>query len=167
MLTHSRPQVRKQTILVFYRVVLSWPQVTDLDGNGNSRSIGAEEGGAEDAWIEKLRERLGDDDAGVVAATVNLICELARKEPKRYLGLAPELFGLLTESSNNWMLIKIIKLVSLFPSSCSPGVQAGVVLICVDFSVCRSYPSRASFGTKAASTPYGIDSNNACHVFVV
>ena len=49
--------------------------------------------------------------AGVVAATVNVLCELARRNPKDYLSLAPQLFHLLTSSSNNWMLIKIIKLV--------------------------------------------------------
>lgn len=41
-----------------------------------------------------------------------MICELARKNPKNYLTLAPVFFKLMTTSSNNWMLIKIIKLVS-------------------------------------------------------
>ncbi|KAM0754395.1 Adaptor protein complex AP-3 delta subunit [Meredithblackwellia eburnea MCA 4105] len=102
MLTHSRPQIRKQTVLVMWRVYRSWPGVIEL-GTGN------EERG-EDPWIERLRERLMDEDRTVVSATVNLICELARKDPKAYLPLAPELFGLLNESTNNWMLIKIIKL---------------------------------------------------------
>jgi AP-3 complex subunit delta len=48
---------------------------------------------------------------GVVAATVNVLCELAQRNPADYLPLAPQLFHLLTTSSNNWMLIKIIKLV--------------------------------------------------------
>jgi AP-3 complex subunit delta len=47
----------------------------------------------------------------VVAATVNVLCELARRNPKNYLILAPQLFHLLTTSANNWMLIKIVKLV--------------------------------------------------------
>jgi AP-3 complex subunit delta-1 len=47
----------------------------------------------------------------VVAATVNVLCELARRNPKNYLLLAPQLFHLLTTSANNWMLIKIVKLV--------------------------------------------------------
>lgn len=49
----------------------------------------------------------------VVSAVISVVCELARKNPKNYLSLAPQLFKLLTTSSNNWMLIKIIKLVSL------------------------------------------------------
>jgi hypothetical protein len=43
-----------------------------------------------------------------------VICELARKNPKNYLTLSPVFFKLMTTSSNNWMLIKIIKLVSSF-----------------------------------------------------
>lgn len=42
-----------------------------------------------------------------------MVCELARHTPQDYLSLAPQLFHLLTSSSNNWMLIKIIKLVRL------------------------------------------------------
>jgi AP-3 complex subunit delta-1 len=44
------------------------------------------------------------------SAAVNVICELARKNPKNYLSLAPTFFKLMTSSTNNWMLIKIIKL---------------------------------------------------------
>lgn len=47
----------------------------------------------------------------VACAVVNVICELARKNPKNYLSLAPQLFSILNTSTNNWMLIKIIKLV--------------------------------------------------------
>jgi len=49
---------------------------------------------------------------GVQSAAVNVICELARKNPKNYLSLAPVFFKLMTSSTNNWVLIKIIKLVS-------------------------------------------------------
>ena len=48
---------------------------------------------------------------GVQSAAVNVICELARKNPKNYLSLAPLFFKLMTSSTNNWVLIKIIKLV--------------------------------------------------------
>lgn len=63
--------------------------------------------------FSRLRDRLEDDDPGVVSATVNVITELSRKSnPKNFLPLAPQLFELLTTSSNNWMLIKIVKLAS-------------------------------------------------------
>lgn len=59
------------------------------------------------------------DLTGVQSAAVNVICELARRNPKNYLSLAPLFFKLMTSSTNNWVLIKIIKLVSIpnFPSS--------------------------------------------------
>lgn len=50
---------------------------------------------------------------GVQSAAVNVVCELARKNPKNYLSLAPVFFKLMTTSTNNWMLIKIIKLVRI------------------------------------------------------
>ncbi|KAJ3272492.1 hypothetical protein HDU76_010907, partial [Blyttiomyces sp. JEL0837] len=58
----------------------------------------------------RLKDKLEDQDPTVVSAAVNVVCELARKNPKSYLPLAPQLYSLLTTSSNNWMLIKIIKL---------------------------------------------------------
>lgn len=51
-------------------------------------------------------------NVAVVSGAVNVICELARKNPKNYLSLAPGLYNLLTNSTNNWMLIKIVKLAS-------------------------------------------------------
>jgi len=47
---------------------------------------------------------------GVVSAAVYVICELAAKNPKNYLSLAPQFFHILTSSSNNWVLIKVVKL---------------------------------------------------------
>ena len=47
------------------------------------------------------------------SAAVSVICELARKNPRNYLSLAPIFFKLMTNSTNNWMLIKIIKLVGV------------------------------------------------------
>lgn len=87
LLTHSKPQVRKRAVLVLYRIVEAWPESLAM-------SFG------------RLRERLEDDDPGVVSATVNVVVELSRKsDPKNYLPLAPQLFELLTSSSNNWMLV--------------------------------------------------------------
>jgi hypothetical protein len=38
----------------------------------------------------------------VVSCAVNVVCELARKNPANFLSLAPIFFKLLTASSNNW-----------------------------------------------------------------
>ncbi|KAF9434320.1 AP-3 complex subunit delta [Entomortierella beljakovae] len=91
MLNHSRPIVRKKVVLVLYKVFLKYPEGLRLS-------------------FSRLKDRLEDPDPSVVSAAVNVICELARRNPKNYLSLAPQLFKLLTTSSNNWMLIKIIKL---------------------------------------------------------
>ncbi|KAF8472006.1 adaptin N terminal region-domain-containing protein [Kalaharituber pfeilii] len=90
-LTHTNPYIRKKAILVLYKCFLQSPELLRT------------------AW-PRLREGLNDEDPSVVNATVNVICELARKNPRNYLPLAPKLFGLLTGSGNNWMTIKIIKL---------------------------------------------------------
>lgn len=60
--------------------------------------------------FQRLKEKLDDPDPSVQSCSVNVICELARKNPKNYLSLAPVFFKLLMSSHNNWMRIKIIKL---------------------------------------------------------
>ncbi|KAF7720863.1 AP-3 complex subunit delta-1 [Apophysomyces ossiformis] len=91
MLNHSRPYIRKKVVLVLYKVFLKFPEALRLS-------------------FPRLKEKLEDPDPSVVSAVVSVVCELARKTPKNYLSLAPQLYRLLTTSSNNWMLIKIIKL---------------------------------------------------------
>ncbi|KAI8086739.1 adaptin N terminal region-domain-containing protein, partial [Halteromyces radiatus] len=91
MLNHSRPYIRKKVVLMLYKVFLKYPEALRLS-------------------FPRIKEKLEDADPSVVSAVVGVICELARKNPKSYLSLAPQLFKLLTTSSNNWMLIKIIKL---------------------------------------------------------
>ncbi|KNC81882.1 hypothetical protein SARC_05813 [Sphaeroforma arctica JP610] len=90
LFSSSRPYIRKKAILAMYKVFLKFPD--------SLRPA-----------FPRLRERLEDPDLSVQCAAVNVICELARKNPKSYLSLAPTLYKLLS-ASNNWMLIKIIKL---------------------------------------------------------
>ncbi|PAV90505.1 hypothetical protein WR25_27155 [Diploscapter pachys] len=91
LLSSSRPYIRKRAILMLYKVFLKYPEALR-------------------PTFPRLKEKLEDSDPGVQSAAVNVICELARKNPKNYLTLAPIFFKLMTTSSNNWMLIKIIKL---------------------------------------------------------
>lgn len=95
-LSHSHPSIRKKTIVTLFRLALVFPETL------------------RPAW-PKIRERLLDDDEdpSVTAAIVNVVCELGWRRPQDFLPLAPRLFELLVEGSNNWMGIKIIKLVSL------------------------------------------------------
>ncbi|WFD19627.1 AP-3 complex subunit delta [Malassezia caprae] len=91
MLTHTRPLVRKRAVLVLHSAITKCPEILDR------------------VW-ERLRDLLCDEDAGVVTATVNMICELARRHPTPFVPLSPQLFQILTTTSNNWLLIKVIKL---------------------------------------------------------
>ncbi|KAK0394864.1 hypothetical protein QR680_000975 [Steinernema hermaphroditum] len=91
LLTSSRPYVRKRAVLLLYKIFLKYPESLR-------------------PTFQRLKDKLEDADPGVQSAAVNVICELARKNPKNYLSLAPMFFKLMTTSSNNWMLIKIIKL---------------------------------------------------------
>lgn len=83
----------------------------------------------------RLKEKLEDPDPGVQAAAVNVITELARHNPKNYLNMAPIFFKLMTDSTNNWMLIKIIK---LFGALCPLEPRLGIV-ICTYVALERRY----------------------------
>lgn len=101
----------------------------------------------------KLKEKLEDPDPGVQSAAVNVICELARKNPKNYLSLAPIFFKLMTTSTNNWMLIKIIKLVSngrSFNSSVEK-VENRLYDNYISCQVWNTYNNRASLGIQIVS----------------
>jgi AP-3 complex subunit delta len=93
MLTSSRAYIRKKSTLLLYKLYLKYPQGLRLT-------------------FDHLKRRLTDESPSVVSCAVNVICELARKKPSNYLSLAPDLFSLLTSSTNNWMLIKVAKLMS-------------------------------------------------------
>jgi AP-3 complex subunit delta-1 len=110
-MTSTKAYIRKRAVLLLYKVFLNNPDALK-------------------PAFPRLKEKLEDPDpgflrkktkifyfnfslfcSGVQAAAVNVICELARRNPKNYLALAPIFFRLMTSSTNNWVLIKIIKLV--------------------------------------------------------
>ena len=90
-LASPTPYVRKRGVLLLYKCILKYPDALRPS-------------------FPKLKEKLSDSDPSVVGTAVNVICELARKNPKNFLSLAPTFFTILTTTSNNWMLIKITKL---------------------------------------------------------
>lgn len=94
-LTHSNPSIRKKTIVTLYRLALVYPETL------------------RPAW-PRIKERLQDENesSSVTAAIVNVVCELGMRRPQDFLPLAPRLFDLLVQGGNNWMAIKLIKLVS-------------------------------------------------------
>ncbi|MCD7451770.1 hypothetical protein HAX54_013418 [Datura stramonium] len=60
--------------------------------------------------FKRLVENLENSDPAIVSAVVGVFCELACKEPKSYLPLAPEFYKILADSRNNWLLIKVLKI---------------------------------------------------------
>jgi len=91
LLNSTKAYVRKKAILVLYKIFLQYPDALRPS-------------------FPRLKEKLADPHPSVVSASVNVICELARKNPNNYLGMAPVFFKLLTSLNNNWTTIKIVKL---------------------------------------------------------
>ncbi|KAJ8984104.1 hypothetical protein NQ317_017313 [Molorchus minor] len=84
LLSSTKPYIRKKAVLMMYKVFLKYPEALR-------------------PAFPRLKEKLEDPDPGVQSAAVNVVCELARKNPKNYLSLAPvffqiddRLFGALT-----------------------------------------------------------------------
>jgi AP-3 complex subunit delta-1 len=90
MLASSRPLLRKKAVLALYKLLQKLPEALVQ-------------------VFPRLREKLDDPDPSVVACTVNVLTELATDNPCGYLGLAPALYKVLTTSSSNWTLIKVVK----------------------------------------------------------
>eukprot|EP00629_Pelagomonadales_sp_RCC1024_P017098 CAMPEP_0119271636 /NCGR_PEP_ID=MMETSP1329-20130426/8147_1 /TAXON_ID=114041 /ORGANISM="Genus nov. species nov., Strain RCC1024" /LENGTH=615 /DNA_ID=CAMNT_0007271687 /DNA_START=221 /DNA_END=2065 /DNA_ORIENTATION=- len=91
LMSHSKPYVRKKAVSAMFKLFVRYPQGLRLT-------------------FDKLKDRLGDGEPAVTSCAVNVVCELANQNPNNYLAMAPQFFRLLTTSSNNWMLIKVVKL---------------------------------------------------------
>eukprot|EP00698_Gefionella_okellyi_P006123 TRINITY_DN15571_c0_g1_i1.p1 TRINITY_DN15571_c0_g1~~TRINITY_DN15571_c0_g1_i1.p1 ORF type:complete len:1203 (-),score=311.42 TRINITY_DN15571_c0_g1_i1:35-3643(-) len=91
LLGNSHSYVRKKAVLLLYKIFLQYPEALRPS-------------------FPRLKEKFEDASQPVVTALVNVICELARKNPQNYTSLARPLHTLLTTTSNNWLLIKVIKL---------------------------------------------------------
>jgi AP-3 complex subunit delta-1 len=139
-LTHSQPGIRKKTIVTLYRLALVYPETL------------------RPAW-PKIKERLQDEgeDPSVTSAIVNVVCELGWRRPQDFLPLAPRLFDLLVEGQNNWMAIKIIKLV------CNCTCVEDVVLLTSN-AVRDINTTRTALDQKATPAAYEYHQDHTCHV---
>eukprot|EP00756_Hemistasia_phaeocysticola_P048219 Hpha_TRINITY_DN22651_c0_g1::TRINITY_DN22651_c0_g1_i1::g.192705::m.192705/K12396/AP3D; AP-3 complex subunit delta len=90
LLSSGRVYIRKKTLLTLFKIFLQFPEALR-------------------ATFPRIKGRLEDTDPAVVASSVNVLCELARRNPSNYLGMAPVFFKLLTSIHNNWTLIKLVK----------------------------------------------------------
>lgn len=93
MLNHSKPYIRKKAVLAMYKIFLKYPEALRTH-------------------LPRIFEKLDDPDDSVITATVTVICELSKKTPKMLVSLAPHFYNMLKSSSNNWMLIRLLKLFS-------------------------------------------------------
>lgn len=91
LLSSTKPYLRKKAVLLMYKILTVFPDTLS-------------------EVLPKLEEKLEDPDPGVQSSVINVICELSRQNPKAFLHLEGTLYKLMENSSNNWMLIKIIKL---------------------------------------------------------
>jgi hypothetical protein len=118
--------------------------------------------------FSRLKDRLEDDDPGVVSATVNVITELSRKSnPKNFLPLAPQLFELLTTSSNNWMLIKIVKLVIISRFWTFERHSSSLSGNRYKPAVCNVDSDRASSGTQTAASHHQLDLDHTRYIAAI
>lgn len=92
LLNHPRSLIRKKACLASFALISRCPELKQ-------------------ALIPSLKQKLDDNDTSVVSTAVTMFAELVAQEPEEYVTLAPQLFRHLTSTTNNWMLIKIIKIV--------------------------------------------------------
>ncbi|PWA64460.1 Adaptor protein complex AP-3, delta subunit [Artemisia annua] len=91
LMTSSKNIVKKKAIACLLKVFSQFPDAVRV-------------------CFKRLVENLEKNDDQMLAATVGVFCELCSKEPRAYLPLAPELYRILVECRNNWVLIKVLKI---------------------------------------------------------
>ena len=91
--TASRPLVRRKVCLLSYKFFLHYPDgIPEL--------------------VPYLSDRLKDTKTGVQISAVTAIHEISRLNPRLFLVTIPSLFELFSTTKSNWLIIKLIKLVS-------------------------------------------------------
>jgi len=155
MLNHSRAQIRKRAVLGTFKILEQYPEAGLHAHPRLFEKLDDPDPGRSGFWTALSWSSVL---SGVVSATVNVLCELARRRPGDYLTLAPQLFHLLTNSTNNWMLIKIVKLVS----SCrTTSACFNSTLVRISFSL------RTEALEEITATYHRTHFNYACDLFAV
>ncbi|XVF12293.1 hypothetical protein REPUB_Repub08aG0103400 [Reevesia pubescens] len=91
LLSSNKLYVRKKAVAVVLRVFEKYPDSVRV-------------------CFKRLVENLENSDPQILSAVVGVFCELACKDPRSYLPLAPEFYKILVDSRNNWVLIKVLKI---------------------------------------------------------
>ncbi|KAK1372047.1 AP-3 complex subunit delta [Heracleum sosnowskyi] len=90
LISSSKSFVRKKAIVTLLRVFEVYPDGIKV-------------------CFKRLVENLENGDGGCLSASVGVFCELAMRDVKLCLPLAPEFYKVLVECRNNWVLIKVLK----------------------------------------------------------
>lgn len=90
-LNHSKPYIRKKAVLAMYKIFLQYPESLRMNFN-------------------RIIDKLDDSDISVVSATINVICEISKKNPNVFVTYLPKFFTILEGTKNNWLIIRILKL---------------------------------------------------------
>ncbi|RCK64349.1 AP-3 complex subunit delta [Candida viswanathii] len=114
-LNHSKPYVRKKAILAMYKIFLQYPESLRLNFN-------------------RVIEKLDDSDVAVVSATVNVICEISKKNPNIFINYLPKFFTILEDTKNNWLIIRILKLFQSL-SKVEPRMKKKILPSIIDLMV--------------------------------
>ncbi|KDP20144.1 hypothetical protein JCGZ_05913 [Jatropha curcas] len=91
LMSSSKLLVRKKALGVILRVFGKYPDAVRV-------------------CFKRLVECLDGTDQQIASAVIGVFCELASKDPRSYLPLAPEFYRVLVDSRNNWVLIKVLKI---------------------------------------------------------
>ncbi|XP_022725515.1 AP-3 complex subunit delta-like [Durio zibethinus] len=91
LMSSNKLYVRKKAVAVVLRVFEKYPDSVRV-------------------CFKRLVENLDNSDPQILSAVIGVFCELACKDPRSYLPLAPEFYKILVDSKNNWVLIKVLKI---------------------------------------------------------
>jgi hypothetical protein len=91
--TATKTLIRRKVCILSYKMFMHYP---DCIGE----------------LLPYLSDRLKDTKTGVQISAVTTIHEISRLNPKLFLVTIPSLFELFTVTKSNWLIIKLIKLVS-------------------------------------------------------
>ncbi|XP_047330161.1 AP-3 complex subunit delta [Impatiens glandulifera] len=91
LLSSSKTLVRKKAISTVFRVFIEYPDAVRV-------------------CFKRLVDNLESSDVQTVSTVIGVFCELASRDPRSYLPMAPEFYKILVDCKNNWVLIKVLKI---------------------------------------------------------
>lgn len=111
-LNHSSAYIRKKAILTMYKIFIQYPDSLRINFN-------------------RVIELLDDPDVAVVNATINVVCEISKRNPNVFVSYLPKFFTILESTDNNWLIIRILKLFSSL-SQVEPRMKKKILPVILD-----------------------------------